>query len=156
MSYQLLLALHLASVILLLGVGGGSAFYKFMADRSKNLELILHTNKLVVLADWLFTTPAVIAQPLTGYWLVELMGYSFNLFWLKVSVLLYAFSIVLWLVAVWLQMSMKNIAIEAKKENRLLDDNYYGLVKYWSLLGVFSALAMGVVFYLMIYKNFNL
>ena len=66
MSYELLLFLHIASLILLLGVGGGSAFYKFMSDKSGNLEVIVHTNKMVVLADWLFTTPSAILQPITG------------------------------------------------------------------------------------------
>ena len=51
MTYNTLIAIHIISVILLLGVGGGSAFYKFMSDRSGNLEVIVHTNKIVVLAD---------------------------------------------------------------------------------------------------------
>jgi hypothetical protein len=38
MSYELLLTLHIASVVLLLGVGGGSAFYKFMSDRSGKVD----------------------------------------------------------------------------------------------------------------------
>ncbi len=152
MDYNTLLLIHIASVILLLGVGIGSAFYKFMADRSKNLALILHTNKMVVLADWIFITPAVIIQPITGVMLANLMGYSFDTWWLLLSLNLYIFSISLWLVAVWLQIRMKNMALNAEKEGKRLGRDYFLLVNYWIGLGVFSSLAMGWVFYLMVFK----
>jgi len=152
MDYNTLIALHIISVVLLLGVGGGSAFYKFMADRSGNLEVIVHTNKMVVVADWLFTTPSVVAQPITGVMLVNLLGYSFDEWWLLLSVNLYVISIVLWLVAVYLQIKMKNMALKAQEERRMLGVEYNLLVKYWILLGLSSAFLMGVIFYLMLYK----
>ena len=152
MYYNLLLFIHIASVILLLGVGGGSAFYKFMADRTKSVELILHTNKMVVLADWLFTTPAVILQPITGFMLMQTMGLSWQTPWLLVSIVLYIFSISLWLYAVFLQIKMKNLALIAYDSKGMLGNDYYKLLKYWIWLGVFSALAMGAVFYLMVFK----
>ena len=152
MDYNTLLFIHIASVILLLGVGGGSAFYKFMADRSGNLELIVHTNKLVVLADWLFTTPSVILQPISGFMLMNLMGYSLDTSWLYISVVLYIFSILLWLVAVYLQIGMKKMALLAQEEKRELDKNYFKMVNYWIILGLFSVLAMGGIFYLMIFR----
>ena len=152
MSYNLLLLIHIASVILLLGVGGGSAFYKFMADRSGNLEVIVHTNKMVVLADWLFTTPSVILQPITGIMLIHVMGISWETPWLFFSIILYIFSITLWLVAVYLQIKMKNLAIEAQHKNEILDNKYFRLVKYWTRLGLFSAFMMAVIFYFMLFK----
>ena len=152
MSYDLLLLIHIASVILLLGVGGGSAFYKFMADRSGNLEVIVHTNKMVVLADWLFTTPSVILQPITGIMLIHVMGISWETPWLFFSIILYIFSITLWLVAVYLQIKMKNLAIETQHKNEILDNKYFRLVKYWTWLGLFSAFMMAVIFYFMLFK----
>jgi len=152
MSYNTLIALHLISVVLLLGVGTGSAFYKFMADRSGNLEVILHTNKMVVLADWLFTTPSAILQPLTGIMLMNLMGVSLWRPWLLMSIILYIVAGGLWLVAVYLQIRMKNMALLAQQEERFLGEDYFRLVNYWIWLGVFSFFAMGGVFYLMIFK----
>ena len=152
MEYTTLLFLHISSVILLLGIGGGSAFYKFMADRSENLEVILHTNKMVVFADWIFTTPSAIIQPITGVMLMNLMGYSWQTPWLLLAMILYVFSGVLWLVAVYLQIQMKNMAEEAKEKSTLLGNAYKKLVNYWLILGVFSFGAMGGVFYLMVYR----
>jgi len=152
MDYNLLLLVHIASVILLLGVGGGSAFYKFMADRSGNIEVIVHTNRLVILADWLFTTPSVILQPVTGIMLMNLTGYSWELPWLFLSIVLYIFAGALWLYAVYLQIRMKKMALLAQKEKRFVGDDYFRLVKQWISLGVFSFLAMGGIFYLMVFK----
>lgn len=152
MSYPLLISVHIVSVILLLGVGGGSAFYKYMADRSGNLEVIVHTNRMVVLADWLFTTPSVILQPLTGFMLMGMLGISLWTPWLLISLILYAFAILLWLIAVYLQVLMRDIALEAQKHDQDLDQRYWKLVHYWIILGFFSFLAMGAVFILMIFK----
>ncbi|HIO91299.1 MAG TPA: DUF2269 family protein, partial [Leucothrix mucor] len=50
MSYLLIKYIHLISMVLLFGTGLGSAFYKWMADRSKLVSHIAITNRHVVLA----------------------------------------------------------------------------------------------------------
>lgn len=152
MDYHTLIFLHITSAILLLGVGGGSAFYKFMADRSNNLEVIVHTNKMVVLADWLFTTPSAILQPLTGVLLMLELNISIGTPWLFWSIILYIFAGILWLIAVYLQIQMRALSLEAQQNCETLTKQYYNYVSYWTLLGVFSFLAMGLVFFLMIFK----
>lgn len=152
MSYNILIFIHITSVVLLLGVGGGSAFYKFMADKSQNLEVIVHTNKMVVLADWLFTTPSAILQPVTGILLMTSMNISLWTPWLLTSIILYVFAGILWIFAVLLQIRMKNIALLAEQNNSILGSDYFKLVSHWIWLGVFSFLAMGGVFYLMVFK----
>ena len=76
MSYTTLKALHILSMVLLFGTGLGSAYYKWMADRSGNLSHIAVTNRHVVLADWIFTTPTGIFQPISGLWMAYLAGLS--------------------------------------------------------------------------------
>jgi len=152
MDYNTLIFVHITSAILLLGVGGGSAFYKFMADRSNNLEVIVHTNKMVVLADWLSTTPSAILQPLTGVLLMMELHISIGTPWLFWSIILYVFAGILWLVAVYLQIQMRTMAIDAKKKRVDLGSDYFNYVKQWIVLGVFSFLAMAIVFVLMVFK----
>jgi len=60
MSYEILKLIHLLSMLLLLGIGSGLAFYKYMTDKKGSLEAIVHINKEVVLANWLFPTPLAI------------------------------------------------------------------------------------------------
>ena len=55
------------------------------AMHSRDIRAIHTTARGVVLADWLFTTPAGIAQPLTGIWLVWLQGHSLFEPWLVVT-----------------------------------------------------------------------
>ena len=152
MDYNTLIFIHIASVILLLGVGGGSAFYKFMADRSGNLEVIVHTNKMVVLADGLFTTPSAMVQPITGVMLINLLDLPLSTSWLFISIILYVFAGILWLIAVYLQIRMKKIALLVQSQHKTLGRDYFRLVNYWILLGVFSFFAMAGVFVLMIFK----
>ncbi len=152
MEYPLLLSIHIASVIMLLGIGGGSAFYKFIADRSDNIDVIVHTNKTVVLVDWLVTIPSVLLQPITGILLMQTLGFNYKIPWLFASIMLYILSILLWLVAVYLQIKMKNIATKAKANNHPLGTPYFLYVKYWIILGFFSFFSMFGIYLLMVFK----
>jgi uncharacterized membrane protein len=78
MTYSVLKTLHILSMVLLFGTGLGSAFYKWMADRSGNVAHIAITNRHVVMADWIFTTPTVIFQPISGLWMVSLLNLPLN------------------------------------------------------------------------------
>jgi len=49
-EYSLIKWIHILSATLLFGTGLGSAFYKWCADRSGNLQAIAHTNRMVVIA----------------------------------------------------------------------------------------------------------
>lgn len=151
MSYKLLLLLHLVGMILFLGIGTGSAFYKFMADRSKNLQAIVEVNKIVVLVDWLFTTPAAFIQPISGIALAYLLNISLLEPWLFASMVLYILSGSLWLVAVYLQIKMKDMALDALEKRRELPSEYQRYVKQWILLGIPSFLAMFAIMLLMMF-----
>jgi uncharacterized membrane protein len=89
MSYTAVKTFHILSMVLLFGTGLGSAFYKWMADRSGHVPHIAVTNRHVVLTDWIFTTPTAILQPLTGLW----MGLPLHTPWIAVSLGLYALAV---------------------------------------------------------------
>jgi len=85
MTYLSFKSMHILSMILLFG----SAFYKFMADLHGDVSAIYTTNKHVVLADWLFTTPAILIRPITGYCLLHELPFSITTPWLLCSIVLY-------------------------------------------------------------------
>lgn len=152
MDYLLLKWLHILSSTVLFGTGLGSAFYKWSADRTGNLPTIAHTNKLVVLADWLFTTPTVIFQPLSGIWLFIIVGYSPFEPWLIATYVLYVIAGLSWLRVVWLQIRMRDISIHAAKENLELSHDYHRYNHQWFWLGVPAFISMIMIFLLMVYK----
>ncbi|MCB2081947.1 MAG: DUF2269 domain-containing protein [Rickettsiales bacterium] len=91
MDYLLLKWLHILSATILFGTGLGSAFYMFMANRRREPTGMHFAVCHVVIADWLFTTPAVIVQLVTGVGLVHVLGLEFSepwVFWGAVSLFL--------------------------------------------------------------------
>lgn len=153
MTYTTLKALHILSMVLLFGTGLGSAYYKWMADRSGNLVHIAVTNRHVVLADWVFTTPTVIFQPISGLWMVYLAGLSLATPWIAVSLFLYFLAGACWLPVVWLQIRMQKIAEQALAEGVPLPAAYWRMARWWLWLGVPAFTSMVAVVVLMVFKH---
>jgi uncharacterized membrane protein len=152
MTYTTLKTLHILSMTLLFGTGLGSAFDKWMADRSGNLAHIAVTNRHVVLADWLFTTPTVIFQPLSGLWLAHRLDLPLTMPWVAVSLGLYCLAGACWLPVVWLQIRMRNIAADALANQATLPASYWRMARGWFWLGVPAFCAMTLVVALMVCK----
>src|SRR5688572_4989793 len=101
------------SSTLLFGTGLGSAFYMFFVNRSRDVNAIAVVCRRVVWADWLFTTPTAIIQPLSGFYLVHLAGMPLGVPWIAWSVVLFVLAGLCWLPVVWLQMRMADMAEQA-------------------------------------------
>lgn len=152
MSYLGLKYIHIISMVLLFGTGLGSAFYKWMADKSKNVAHIAITNRQVVLADWIFTTPAVFIQPVTGFWMASLLKLPLNTPWIVVSVALFLIAGACWIPVVWLQIRMQEISTTALTNNTVLPAKYWQYARRWFWLGVPAFIAMLIIVLLMIFK----
>lgn len=152
MSYLSLKYLHILSMVLLFGTGLGSAFYKWMADRSGNLAHIAVMNRHVVLADWLFTTPTVIFQPISGLWMVYLLHYPLTTPWILWSLVLYGVAGVCWLPVVGLQIQMRRLSEQALATQTELPALYWRYARYWFWLGVPAFIAMLLIVLLMVFK----
>ena len=155
MSYLLLKYLHILSMVLLFGTGLGSAFYKWMADRSRNVAHIADTSRHVVLADWLFTTPTVIFQPVSGIWLLQLSGIPLDTPWVVASLSLYLLAGLCWLPVVALQIRMRNLAQQAALTQTDLPTRYWQDARLWFWLGVPAFSAMVMVVFLMVFKTLH-
>lgn len=153
MMYLTLKYLHILSMVLLFGTGLGSAFYKWMADRSGNLAHIAVTNRHVVLADWLFTTPTIIFQPLSGLWLAHLLNYPLTTPWIMLSLGLYLLAGICWLPVVGLQIQMRKLSAQALATQTELPAVYWRYAGYWFWLGVPAFMAMLLVVVLMVFKS---
>lgn len=151
-SYLLLKFIHVMSSTLLFGTGLGTAFHGWMAGRSRNLEATLVVNRNVVLADWIFTTPAVIVQPVTGVWMALQAGFPLTEGWLALAILLYFFVGACWLPVVWLQLQMHKMVKEAKAGGTPLPSRYETYARWWFALGWPAFISVIGIFYLMIVK----
>ena len=124
----------------------------FFVNRSKSLSAQAVVTRLVVRADWWFTTPAVVIQPATGLLMTHMTGIPLSTPWLAISLLLFTLAGVCWLPVVWLQVRMAAIAQEAVGAGTELPANYWRYTQAWEYLGYPAFVAMVVVFYLMVAK----
>ena len=150
--YLTLKWLHILSSVVLVGTGLGSAYYMFFANRSRDLAAQAVVARLVVQADWWFTTPTVLLQPATGLAMVHLAGFPLSTPWLAASLVLYAVAGLCWLPVVWLQIRMRALAQQAVEADTPLPDLYWRYARWWEWLGYPAFAAMVVVFYLMAAK----
>ncbi len=152
MDYLAIKWLHILSATLMFGTGFGTAFYMFFANRSGNVQAIAVVTRLVARADWWFTTPSVIIQPLSGLWMMHLAGFPLSSGWIVWSVALYLLAGACWLPVVWLQLRMRDMAAEAARDGAPLPARYWRFEKIWTALGFPAFGALLVVYWLMVHK----
>lgn len=85
MYEDMLRLIHVVGATVLFGTGMGIAFFMVMAHRTRDPAKISHVAGIVVLADALFTTTAVILQPLSGYLLARSVGWPLDTPWIVLS-----------------------------------------------------------------------
>ena len=149
MEYLIVKWLHVLISTVLFGTGIGSAFYMLFTSLSRQPRTVAHVARWVVIADWVFTTPAVILQPATGLYLVHLAGLPLSSRWIAWSLVLYSIAIASWLPVVWLQLRMRDLALAATQE---LPAKYWRYLRWWVGLGCIACVALLIVFYLMVVK----
>ncbi len=153
-NYLLLKMIHIISAVVVAGTGTGIAFFMFMAHRSSNVAAIAVTARHVVLADWLFTTPAVITQLVSGVLLMNLLGYSFQSTWFYWVIGLFIFIGLCWLPVIAIQYKLKSFAAEAL-ETGVLAPGFKTMMRWWTALGIPAFIAIIVIFWLMVFKPFS-
>lgn len=152
MLYLWLKLFHIISSTLLFGTGLGSAFYMYQANRTRDLSAMYFAARNVVIADWLFTMPAVIIQPLTGFWLLSVMDYHLRAKWLVISLGLYVIAGACWLPVVYIQIKMRDMLRQAMLNKTALPKDYYHYFWAWFALGWPAFIAVIVIFALMLLK----
>lgn len=144
--------LHILSSTFLFGTGVGTAFYLFFISRTRDAHVVAAVARLVVIADWIFTATTVVFQPLSGIWLARRLGMPLTTPWLYWSLVLFAIAVLCWLPVVWLQMRLRDVAIEAAAQDQPLPLRYAHYLGYWAALGVPALLSFLCIFYLMVAK----
>ena len=152
MSYLFLKYIHILSSTLLFGTGLGTAFHGFLAFRTKDPRVAAAVGRSVVLADWLFTAPAVVIQPITGVTMAVLASVPLTQGWLALSIALYVLVGVCWLPVVWLQIQLRRMAQESLKNGIPLPPLYYRYLRLWFMLGWPAFTTVLAIFYLMVFK----
>ena len=152
MTYLVLKYLHVIGAAVLLGTGAGIAFFMLLGHLAAKPIIVAAIARIVVIADFIFTATAVVAQPVTGVALAWHMGWSLWEGWLALSIFLYLMTGAFWLPVVWMQIRMRDLAAEAAATDRPLPPAYHKLFWWWFVFGFPAFGAVLAIFWLMIAK----
>lgn len=130
MLYIWLKLIHIISSTILFGTGIGTACNMFLAHRTRDIYIIATTTRYVVLADWIFTSTSGIIQPVTGFWMVYLAGYSLTTFWIWGAFIGYLIAALCWFPVVYLQIKMRDMAVKSFKDKTMLPLLYFRHLKF--------------------------
>ncbi|MCT4555495.1 MAG: DUF2269 domain-containing protein [Pelagimonas sp.] len=150
--YFLAKTLHILSSTVLFGTGIGTAFQMVWAMRTARVETIHSVASGVVVADWIFTTPAGIIQPLSGLWLIYLQGYALTEPWLLATYAIYMLAFLCWAPVVHLQIRIRDLAGQALHDGTPLPDAANRAYRIWFALGWPAFIGLVGVFWLMVTK----
>ncbi len=152
MTHELLLFLHVIGATVLLGTGAGIAFFMVMSHQSRDPVLIAHVAGIVVIADYVFTATAAIAQPITGYLLARSAGWPVFEGWVGQSLILYVVVGTFWLPVVFFQKRMRDLARTARDTGQPLPPAYFKLYRIWFAFGFPAFFSVLAIVWLMITK----
>jgi uncharacterized membrane protein len=146
-AYLAIKLAHILSGTILFGTGLGTAFFMLRAYVVGDRHAMRRTADSVVLADWLFTTPAVAMQLVTGLWLTHMVGIAWTTIWFRAVLALFVLTGICWLPVVWIQIRIRDMLRDGASvgDCRLL-------MRIWVALGVPAFASIVVIFGLMVYK----
>jgi uncharacterized membrane protein len=151
-NYLVLKFLHVIGTAVLLGTGAGIAFFLLLAHRTRKAATGAAVARIVVIADFVFTATAVVAQPVTGVLLAVEIGFSLREGWLVLSILLYLVTGAFWIPVVFMQIRMRDLAEAATRKGGALPAEYHRLFRRWFAFGFPAFGAVLAIIWLMIAK----
>jgi uncharacterized membrane protein len=154
MLYSLLKFLHVLGVVLLVGSVTITAYWKVMADRSRDPRIIAHAQRAVNIGNWLFTFPGIILIIAGGYgmtWLADLNVLAAS--WLLWGQLLFLLSGAIWLlVLVPLQIRQERAAREFIRLGSI-SPSYTRDSRRWLIWGILATIPLIAALLVMIVKQ---
>lgn len=151
-GYLWIKVLHILSATVLFGTGLGTAFHLYATHLRGDVTEIAAASRNTILADWLFTLPSGVVQPLTGLAMAWVAGFDLFESWLAASYVLYVVAAACWIRVVVLQYRVRALAEEALRGSTRLSSDYFQAMREWFVLGWPAFLSLVVVFVLMVLK----
>jgi uncharacterized membrane protein len=153
---DLIFALKFVHVLAVAAIVGGwlcLAIFMVMAHRASNTAVVALTSRFVVKVELMVMAAAMAILPLSGFPLAYAIGLSpLNEFWIVASSALYIVIAACWLLALRIEMRIRDLTREAALASVPLSDAYRRLFRRWCGFAVPLSLGMLAVFALMIWQ----
>ncbi len=127
--YTLTKVVHILSATVLFGTGLGTAFFMLRGHAATDIRIKYELARSVVLADFIFTLPAVIIQPVSGMLLIDLAGHDGTETWLLIAYGLYGVAGLCWLPVVWIQIKVMRMLKRCLHTGHALPRHYHHLFR---------------------------
>ncbi len=146
---------HVLSATILFGTGLGTAFFCWFgyrsARRSGDIGALRAVLRLTVVADAVFTTPAVVFQLISGIVLMRMLGWPYISAWSSATAFLFVLVGACWIPVVAIQRRLDRDARQATSLGAL-PAAFHRLFRLWFALGVPAFAAVVIIVYLMVAK----
>lgn len=152
-TYLLLKSLHVLGVVLFLGNIIITGWWKFMADRTLNPQIIAFAQRQVTLTDYVFTAGGAALLLAAGWGNAALHGMAITeIRWLSWGFWLFNLSGLIW-VAILIPVQIKQERMAQKfKDGAEIPQEYWVLVKRWYFWGTLATLLPLMNLYWMVFK----
>jgi uncharacterized membrane protein len=126
---------HVLSAAVMYGAWLGIAGFTVLAYRARNPSVMALVAQFAVRIELFVVAAAIALQPIAGFALAWAIGLNpLNEFWIYASLVLYVAVVAAWLVAVRVEIRLRNIARNAALKRASLTDSYPRLFRIWLML----------------------
>lgn len=152
-TYLLLKSLHIFGVVIFLGNIIITGWWKVMADKTRNPDIIAFAQRQVTITDYIFTFGGVILIIATGIANAVLHNADYlSIKWIAWGYWLFVISGVIWVIVLLpVQIKQARIAKQFSK-NKEIPELYWKLGKIWLIFGILATLIPLVNLYWMVFK----
>lgn len=151
-TYLALKTLHVTGVVLFLGNIVVTAWWKIMADRTRDPRIIAFAQRQVTLTDWVFTLGGVVLVAAGGYGAAAVGGLSVLRGWTSVGHWIFVLSGVIWAaVLIPVQILMARLA-RAFAQGGQIPPRYWRLNRLWLVFGILATVLPFANLYVMVFK----
>lgn len=151
-SYLWLKTIHLLGVVMFLGNIIITAWWKAMADSTRNAQIIAFAQRQVTLTDYVFTAGGAALLLLAGMANVGIHHMEMSAKWLSQGMLMFTLSGIIWaVVLIPAQIKQAKMAKEFAMSG-IIPDEYWVLCKRWNIFGAIAVILPLVNLYWMVFK----
>ncbi len=136
--YLLLKTVHLAGAVIFLGNIIVTAWWKVMADLTRNPVIIGFAQRQVTLTDWLFTLGGIILILIGGFGAAGVGRLPLTTSWITAGLALFIASGVIW-IAVLIPVQIKAARIaRGFAQGGEIPERYWRLQRLWMVFGIIA------------------
>lgn len=151
-TYLWLKTLHLLGVVLFLGNIIVTGWWKNLADRTKNAQIIAFAQRQVTLTDYIFTAGGAAILFAAGAVNVAMHNLQYSSKWLSMGSLMFTLSGIIWIVILIPTQIKQAKMAKVFAETSVIPSQYWKMCKTWNIWGAIATLLPLVNIYWMTFK----